>query len=97
MPILNIAPLQRQTLFYHIRNNQNKELFINLTPLIPLSILGEGERDFREGHQPLSNFPAFGVSKRGEVHKNIGSLRGALAPLFSFHSLSPCQGERDKG
>jgi hypothetical protein len=36
------------------------KLLINLTPLIPLSILGEGEEILERGEKPLSDSPAFG-------------------------------------
>jgi hypothetical protein len=42
-------------------------LFINLTPLIPLSILGEGEEFFKEGLTPLLHTPA----KTGNWRQNL--------------------------
>ena len=43
------------------------KLFINLTPCIPLSNLGEGEDIKKEGRQPLLNTPKIGESKRGRT------------------------------
>jgi CII-binding regulator of phage lambda lysogenization HflD len=42
-----------------------KRLFLNLTPLIPLSILGEGEENLKEGLTPLLNTPMIQAHYQG--------------------------------
>jgi len=62
-------------------------LFIYLTPCIPLSFEGEGEETLR-GAKPLLDTLLLSQSKE--------SSRGAK-PLLIINSLSPFEGERDKG
>jgi len=50
-------------------------LFINLTPLIPLSILRRGGRDFREGRSPsLTYTPPSLIKGRGQGDRLLNDL-----------------------
>jgi len=44
--------------------NSVDKIFINLTPLIPLSTLGEGEENFKRGASPLLNTQVKARGKR---------------------------------
>ena len=86
---------------------------MNLTPLIPLSLKGEGE-DFLRGASPLLNSPPKWTGKGKSIYKwgfaflrlffNIYFLkeedffgRGALSPFNSLLVGVIYEGERDKG
>jgi hypothetical protein len=75
-PFINLTPL---------KHPEKSSIFLG-TPLIPLSLIRRGGRDFREGLTPLSDTPNKGgeASEGGRVgKKSISLTRGYLSHIIS--------------
>jgi hypothetical protein len=73
-------------------------LFINLTPFVPLSILGEGEKK-KEGLTPLLDAPKVRELKRGEyrVPTKTRFLWGKKPLLIKYFPPSLTKGRGSGG